>query len=512
MLSPTNLPSGAQLKALVLKSLLSVVPNDDKHQLLSSNERLATIIPEVAFSDVFLCIGEKLFEPFQILGLGKRNFAHEAIRRLGHEYSAPIFTTNFDLFLEEHPADHDSVIHLHGDLRRLSEIAILLSTVGRSAAPHVAAHFRSTTRSKSIFVVGYSGNDRDVLDLLNSSQIDEVYWLIRSPDDSWARSNIQRIQNRSVYEFFGDLSDFFAQFSDPDEKGNANSKASDIAAEKNNILSRFSERITLSEGLLVLSLLQIRVQEYKRASHLAKEALRLDSLPTLIRAKATAFYAEAVRLSTGDTTEVPGMILDALQSCGTGDELARVELLSQMAVILIGDEKWAEARSYTEQAISLASAQLSVLADNQLRRCVVFLSAAYNNLGLVHYNSGEIRESGIYFIKSLRMKRRIGHVHGEIASAANLALLYCKLEENVNFRRWEAIALNLARSYSAWHRIVDLSIDLASLFFERGLLDEATNQLNRAQLTLDSNATDMDSRRALLQKLSLDLKRARALA
>jgi tetratricopeptide (TPR) repeat protein len=98
---------------------------------------------------------------------------------------------------------HD-VIHIHGSLEDKSKLSVTLRTIAKGISLEHSKGFKEKSLNKSLLVIGYSGNDKDVIDLINESSFQKIYWMIYDIKNEWELQNISSI-NKNIILFEGDL-------------------------------------------------------------------------------------------------------------------------------------------------------------------------------------------------------------------------------------------------------------------------------------------------------------------
>ncbi|MBV8367474.1 MAG: hypothetical protein JO036_00870 [Candidatus Eremiobacteraeota bacterium] len=119
-----------------------------------------------------------IFKPFERLRGASSNVNHLAIVALT---SRPIMTTNQDLLLEDAArrlSTRRRVIHLHGKSDNLSSIIAIVSQYLGGLDGRVRRPFEREVADGKVLVLGYSGRDRDVMQLIIGAKPRAVKWLL----------------------------------------------------------------------------------------------------------------------------------------------------------------------------------------------------------------------------------------------------------------------------------------------------------------------------------------------
>lgn len=165
MLGPTALPSGPELKNIVITRLFEDVSLFTRQvKRLKASRKYRTVVPEIVFQQVFQAVGNTLSSCFDVLEDGSPNLAHHALAQLAATHGAKLFTTNFETLIEKSTPTDIKVIHLHGSLDDRAQMHVRINQVGRGLPGDLARRFIRELRKSTLVVCGYSGNDKDIMD------------------------------------------------------------------------------------------------------------------------------------------------------------------------------------------------------------------------------------------------------------------------------------------------------------------------------------------------------------
>ncbi len=475
-LPPSSLPLGRALRDNVLQRLMGSFWDSQDVAPLRASTKYKELLPEVAFSDVYSIIGEKVFDAFDVLNAAP-NALHELLA-LFSTSGAQLLTTNFDLLLER--AGAKDVVHLHGDIENPRTLGILLSNVGTPVSKATADAFIERSASKTLYVLGYSGYDRDIVSLLAHSKLASIRWLVRSRENVEVLANIDVINRVPVLVGFGNLAGLLG----------ANSQRQEVQGSGRDAAPG-SVELDEPEKHLLLSLLYYRIQEYRRSVEEARWCVGNAGLSNTQQVRAVNFMVDALRFSSGDLAEAQRQLVQTLSEDGFKG-LDRLELLNQLATCEVASDSYSGAQTTLEAALSILMEEEAKDHDARGRRRAALLrSQVHNNLGVVHYNLGRLSDARQAVYVSLRIKRRIGNVHGEMASCANLALIHAALGRKTRSQAWLAKLQRLAPIYSGWHRLIEILADIADLEQARGDRVAALDAYTRARTLLLSEAPAM---------------------
>ena len=202
---------------LFFGSAISVVPPTDLPltsdivgpiaQLLARGDArveslLNVVQPEQLFSILAKALGPGDLGPLEVLvpeRLGRAavppNYLHMVVAALAHRCGQPVFTTNFDEFVEEaglrrcgraeasDPREMGAcVVKLHGTISDPSTMIFRVEDVAGGLAPAYERALRWYLARFEVVFVGYSGLDMDVFDTVVSGAAHRIHWVVH-PDE-----------------------------------------------------------------------------------------------------------------------------------------------------------------------------------------------------------------------------------------------------------------------------------------------------------------------------------------
>ncbi|MEK9138867.1 MAG: SIR2 family protein, partial [Bacteroidota bacterium] len=200
--SPSNCPSWIDLTSNFIKGVIAVARLDDRLDLRLLLESLPQFMmaalrrPEHTFQVLIDALGEDVLEGLALLRTGDPNLNHILIG--GYLWLGgfrAVITTNFDEHLEQTVRLHEQLFgespsqlpyrHLrgkvvadnergesrllwsiHGSLSDLSSVVTSVAATGQSLKPNAIEELRSILDDCTLLVVGYSGNDEDIIEFL----------------------------------------------------------------------------------------------------------------------------------------------------------------------------------------------------------------------------------------------------------------------------------------------------------------------------------------------------------
>jgi hypothetical protein len=172
MLSPTCLPSGLGLRYLAIDAICDAPPRRADFAFLKRvvrdvGERL---VPELVFQRLAETLTSRFDSFFEVIDGASPNAAHHLLAGLSTTARVRLATTNFDTSL----GDDRSVVHLHGHLRKRKRMVTQLSQVAKGLPCRLEMESQATFAGRTVFVLGYSGNDQDVMRTLSVAHPREV--------------------------------------------------------------------------------------------------------------------------------------------------------------------------------------------------------------------------------------------------------------------------------------------------------------------------------------------------
>ncbi len=492
MVKPTALPSGKEMKEIAFESLIKGADYKEDRNLIRKNKNYQKIVPELLFSELHKIIKGKLFQCFKILNNGRPNALHQVFAEFANRYATTILTTNFDLLLDQFLLPNKRIYHLHGDISNIEEIYILLNRIGKGIDLREWNSVRNLLPGKSLFVLGYSGNDKDMLEFINTSGVSRIHWLVRKGEEHFVFENTRTIQNIPIVYHYGELSrigrDLRKLFKVP---GSFKKVLPVIQTQPNStklIITKYKASISQIETVLCLIQVHYRIGNYKRLVDLGTKFLRKQKgISPSERYSLAGRLAEMMRL-------LPRGYHRALQFIDTIllEKQIKInpwygELLNSKAVVLhsrfdenpqhvkVAFRLFVRAHYHLEKQYRALSRKSIVEKENAF----LMLSMVYNNMGLCYYEAKDYDQAKLFFLKSLKIKRKCGHINGQISALCNLCMNAYRIQSK-SYLYWQHEADLLLDKYKAHLRRVTLMKDIAVIMIEKGLLSEGVAKLKEA--------------------------------
>lgn len=192
MQPPSSCPSGPQLLANALGELITEPGLVSVVEEIERNPRWPGVVPEVVFQFVVDDVGEVPAAIYTQLNTAVPNLLHRLIAMTVTVDNCALATTNFDrLFTRADPRVEP--IHLHGHIDAHDTMVATIRRVGRGLLLETAERFRQAlTAASTLIVLGYSGNDDDVMSEIVHHAPARIVWVVRDAND-WALTNISRL-------------------------------------------------------------------------------------------------------------------------------------------------------------------------------------------------------------------------------------------------------------------------------------------------------------------------------
>ena len=192
--SPSHLPSGGELFRLVIEMLL-----DSAGVVLDCNSirELRRIVEDLRLELGLEVLSRHispglLVQVYAILRCAVPNYNHLALAVT----DVHVITTNQDILIENAAARlgvSSDVLHLHGRCDRPASVITLISQYMAGLPGATVVRLREKLRARHVLVLGYSGRDRDVMDVLEQSEVAHVQW-VQHPGSGMS-PELQRLQN-----------------------------------------------------------------------------------------------------------------------------------------------------------------------------------------------------------------------------------------------------------------------------------------------------------------------------
>lgn len=482
MLRPCKLPSGSELKNLAVTTLFSKKELEPYLLRLKKLSKYEEVVPEIIFQRIFESIKDKLFPFFNILKVANPNRAHKTLACLSDKNNLRIFTTNFDTFIDDFLKNKEQIIHLHGSLNDLSQMMIRINQVGRGIEISLRRLLISLTNEKTLYVLGYSGNDKDIIDAINSCNFKKIIWFVRNEDKKRVLKNISQIDNiHSCYVVKIDLKDLFKDLSSPKIDYSENLK--DFKKARYEILETWSQEISMAERFACLEKLFFELEEYDLSAKVCIHAIS-NNYVNGIQSKSW-FYNEAA-----DSMRIIGKSDKGFEYANKA--IKNQNSLPQLYILagsynIIGLLFLEKEESEPKKAIPYFEAALNTLEQfsrtpeaNFWKEAIdVFFGRMLNNLGLAHHTAGDFNLALEYYKKSMKYKRRAGDLIGISQTSINICKTLYKCRDK-RFYYWKNKAINLIEKYQLNYQKAYLLREMGVITCEQGKVNHGLKMLKEA--------------------------------
>ena len=206
---PANLPLGNELKDRLIDLITEGKKARKYRNKILLHPKYQDAIPELIFQPIYECIGSKIYQVFDILKYGHFNHIHKKLGWYSKIKKAGIYTTNFDMLIEHASTFPVDVQHLHGSIDKPEEMIIRIYQVGRGISKNLTNRFKKKNNGKVLVVLGYSGNDPDIMTLINNTSFKSIIWLVRDFNNKRGLSNLKKLTHHTPLLFQNDLNKLF---------------------------------------------------------------------------------------------------------------------------------------------------------------------------------------------------------------------------------------------------------------------------------------------------------------
>lgn len=453
MISPSKLPSGKVLKELIVRASVEQNELSEALKALESSEKYQNVVPEIIFQDIYASIGNKLFPVFNMLKDSPSNHIHQGIANLLQLGLCNNFTTNFDLLVDNHQENGNNTFHLHGSILNPQKMSMRIYKVGQGVERKLESKFLEKIKHKTLFVFGYSGNDTDIVNLLNKSEVKDIYWMMYNIEDDWTLDNIRRIK-KSIFLFEDDLGEFFNVIN---EDLGFYPKKIKFTPAKDDILKKYRQSLSRYEQFFVLGHLLFRISIFDHAKVVFKRILQAQLFTRDEEyLKSIIFYTDCIRVIGEDVNEGLQLLTDTFESYKKENYPLLLAGLKNMHGLLLLEKRKSEALKASVHFEIAKSIYEDQLDKSNLSRVeiITLLSRTLNNLGLCYDKDPTTKALAIKsYKKSIRYKYQIGNYLGQATSMCNLALVYLNDHNYASFYYWNKKVTLLIDKYKMHYRL-----------------------------------------------------------
>jgi tetratricopeptide (TPR) repeat protein len=512
MVAPTGLPSGKALKELIVNSICNRTPLEKYLDRLLANSHYQQIVPEVMFQEIHNIIGDKIYELYQVLRVAQSNPVHHALAAAADRHSCSLFTTNFDELVERYLKPGLNVCHLHGTLSDPAQMGILITQIGLGVSQAFQQRFFKEGDGKRLYVFGYSGNDKDIIKLINRAGVTDIVWLMRDRSNEWELKNLKGILNKDVAIYEDDLGKFFDHvslkigFPSPPVQEAVNEN------ERSHIAENFKQKITTYESFGCLDLLFYINGDYQSAVEVCREALaHADSMSEQEKLKLLIALADDMRTIGTELVQGLALIDSALEHPDLASypmEFANLLNIKGLTMHEMNHPIAATLEPFIK-AEELVSKHIEFLKNNTMpaSHAMDLLSRIYNNIGLAYRElAGDPVQAERYHKRSLALKRKIGHLIGICRTNAYLCLTALAERNNEKFRYRFRQSTEIIEKYDLFRISYELYQKTGEYLCEHGNRKKGLQQLNMAlhicQTQMYSEVSDQHEILAAIQRYS----------
>jgi tetratricopeptide (TPR) repeat protein len=474
MVGPTRLPSGPAL----LRSAIEMLIDDDR--LLRLRERaledplFQSLVPETVlqrFRDILKSLPSEIYAPFRG---ASPNGVHLHLAELA-SHGAFIATANFDLAIEraaglaniDLPAG--TPLHLHGKASDPGSLVHTIRAVGRGLPPPIEAAFTNGLHNRRLVVLGYSGNDREIMDAIAAGGPRLVTWIVRDENDlALANLEIWKASIPPLRLFIGDLAELHTAKGIRPQPEHSSKASGEPQAPPHPLVqlelliglllqlgrySRAAEAAALGEGFTGsddrhASIAALGCYASRRAGDLnaavrsGKKALRL------------ARHSDALPLRSRAHTELALVYLDL-----DPPETTRARRHLRAAWLLLKRAKQIEPSELVES----------------------LLASAEHNLGFVSESDYEYERALQHYLCALEMKKRLGDLPYQISSERDVALMLILLDREDEAAPHRQRFVDLCQTYSDAYELAYFDLALGRHRLHQGRAVDAREHLLLAE-------------------------------
>ncbi|MDB4913081.1 MAG: hypothetical protein JWM95_725 [Gemmatimonadetes bacterium] len=444
MLAPSCQPSGPALKNLAIEAICA--PREMRTVLnrVRQSPRYRDITPEVLFQRIYACLDRKQFLAFfDVLRFSEPNALHHVLGRATKSRNVHVLTTNFDDLIERADGRPSRITHLHGVLTQPGSMVTRINQVGRGINAAVSLAARPTL----LCVLGYSGNDDDVLALVRRARPKRVLWLARSRKD-WAWRNIRRYASEhEVAVAHGNLERLWPL---PRRSVQPDSSTSDKQRRgREDAIERWGTLPRLIDRFAIMTEVLFEIEDYKSVVRLSRTAM--------LHAKGSEL-AGWFRIQMGEALRIVGRFSEAEKAARQairinsrlGDPFDIAGAYNLLGVILAERPRpdGRRARNATLHALRILDAvELRTCSLHMREALVVFRGRVLNNVGLAEYILGNHLGATTHYGRALQVKRKVGDMLGEAITAGNLSVAYFHAGDAGKAALWKKHAFVLMDKY-----------------------------------------------------------------
>ncbi len=497
MLSPCLLPSGQELKNIAVSKLLVHDTLKKYIAKIKRSHNYHNIVPEIIFQRIFEALQDDFFPFFEILKIANPNLAHQSLASFADKYGNAIFTTNFDQLLEAYSINKGKIIYLHGSLNDLSKMMIRINQVGKGLDLAFKKRFISNTKNKSIYVFGYSGNDKDIIDALNTCKCKEIIWFVRNKRNQNVLNNLSRISDKYILKIvecnlntlFKDISKHFKW---PKVQRQIISSLI-LKKRRTSLINRLSNDIKLVEKYAAIGKILFDLEMYKVSSEAYLDAAK-NTNDKGIHNKYW-FYIEAAYSMhvMGEFKNVFKYARRVIDAKGSRNYLNTLSTAYNMLGLYYLEQRKPKPKKaipyFNKALVELTKFKNSPEGKQWLEGINIFFGRIYNNLGLAYETLDDFDAAMYHYKKSLKYKNKVGDLISICQSYINISILLYKFGKSKRYYYFKKKAEFLVDHYSLKHHHAYFLRRIGVISCENGHINRGLLFLNKA-MSLYQNIKD----------------------
>lgn len=472
---------------------------------IKTRERYQKLIPEILFQRLYEGLRERLFPFFHVLSVTQSNLVHRVLAKVADDFQCPLFTTNFDTFIDDLCSNPKSVIHLHGELRDPKTLITRINQVGHGLDETLRRGMLSSLYGKSLYVMGYSGNDKDIIDVINRSRVKSVFWVMRNARDSWTLQNIRSVRANSATVVEMDLSRLASMLGSAFSLRRYHAHRQSVGS---STLRNWNRTIGLADRFAFLQKLCLEIEEFDWSVEACEKGVHhTDGIHTK-----EWFYSEAancLRLQ-GRFREALRQINLAIKHYSPQSDLATLAAAYNVRGLILLDDQ----RSKPLKALNSFRHAVDLLLKYEMTRdaaqwkneLLVFHARIENNIGLAFHALHKKQSAVQHFQQSLLNKRKAGDLIGRAQTCVNLARLFYESKTDAQrYRYWKSAAMTLIKKYGLRYQEAELLRETGRTDCERLQTGKGLAKLQKALKIyqgIDAAQNDLEMTRKLIRQCS----------
>lgn len=487
MIGPSPLLSGPQVKDALVGSIAARHGLAREFNGIKRSRAYQAITPEIIFQSLHECINSRLLPFFEILGGGLPNSLHRSFSQYVKRNMGYVLTTNFDTLIERaggFRSTPPSILHLHGSLKDKASLVVRILQIGKAGIGPVYSNAIKALNGKTLFVMGYSGSDIDILRMLEKSECLRILWLARDPKDTLLTQRLQSVGKRHEVAIVGGDLRLVARYMSRLVPSGRRTITPAASVNRADVAQSWSKTVDQAEARAFLVKVLGQLGQYQKAAALAvrtaDKKLNSSAFPP------AWFYNEAAED----------------QRCVGNFRVARAHVQKALSLRSYSPRTWTiagthnisgilsleKARPDPTRAIRSARLALNILRrdrsawrdSNGREYRNMFLGRIYNNLGLAYETAHQWSRSLQAYRRALSFKTRTGDILGSALTCANISILSLRAGKLGRHRYWKKRALVLMDRYELRFQRAYLARRIGEILCDQGQYDDGLQYLRDA--------------------------------